>query len=223
MPTPCPYVYEDPAAQVIEFVTETADKISSTDDTEWLDSHAQEFRDDLFALKGMWLLTKTVKPGQRSWYVDYATRYTIRYSNSSRKAEIFILSKAPRPAMGPSSFLLNEYRAYFSAVKRVGPAEYHSPPSSVQIKNAWSYSSTPNIRLLSMDRYNFNILPFCKAGFCDRYVFTSNSDSSLQNLWLTSVLLLLLLLLLLLIIIIIIIKKQRNLFRSIVILLISKH
>jgi len=153
VPTPCPYVYEDPAAEVNEFVTEI-DKISSTDDTEWLDSHAQEFRDkDLFALKGMWLLTKTVKPGQRSWYVDYATRYTIRCSNSSRKIEIFILSTAPRPAMGPSSFLLNEYRAYFSAVKRVGRVEYHSPPSIAQIKNKWSYSSTLNIRLLSMDRY----------------------------------------------------------------------
>ena len=43
------------------------------------DSHAQEFRDeDLFVLKDMSLLTKRVKPGQRSWYVDYATRYTIR-------------------------------------------------------------------------------------------------------------------------------------------------
>ena len=159
------------------------------DDTEWLDSHAQEFRDeDLFALMGMWLLTETVKLRQCSLYVDYATRYTIRYSNSSRKIEIFIFSKAPRPAMGPSSFLLNEYRAYNSAVKQVGRVEHHSLPSSAQIKNEWRYSSTPNIRLLSMDTYNFNILPFCKAGFCDQYLFTPNFDSSLQNLRFTSVL-----------------------------------
>ena len=170
--TPCPYVYEDPAAEVIEFVMETANKISSTNDTELLDSHNQEFRDeDLFVLKDMWLLMKTVKPGQRSWYVEYATRYTIRGSNSSRKIEIFILSKAPRPAMGPFSFVLNEYRAYFSAAKRVGRVEYHSPPSTVQIKNEWSYSSAPNIRLLSVDRYNFNILPFCKAAVCICFQF----------------------------------------------------
>ena len=161
---------------------------------------------------GMWLLTETVKLRQCSLYVDYATRYTIRYSNSSRKIEIFIFSKAPRPAMGPSSFLLNEYRAYNSAVKQVGRVEHHSLPSSAQIKNEWRYSSTPNIRLLSMDTYNFNILPFCKAGFCDQYLFTPNFDSSLQNLRFTSVLnppppk-----------------KRQRNLFRSTVILLLSKH
>jgi len=137
---------------------------------------------------GMWLLTETVKLRQCSLYVDYATRYTIRYSNSSRKIEIFIFSKAPRPAMGPSSFLLNEYRAYNSAVKQVGRVEHHSLPSSAQIKNEWRYSSTPNIRLLSMDTYNFNILPFCKAGFCDQYLFTPNFDSSLQNLRFTSVL-----------------------------------
>jgi hypothetical protein len=34
VPTPCPCVDEDPAAEVIEFVMETANKISSTDDTE---------------------------------------------------------------------------------------------------------------------------------------------------------------------------------------------
>jgi hypothetical protein len=128
----------------------------------------------------MWLLTKRVKPGQHSWYVDYVTRCTIRGSNSSRKIEIFIFSELPRPAMGPPSFLLNEYRAYFSAVKRAGCVEYHSPPSTAQIKNEWSYSSTPNIRLHSVYRYNIHIFPFCKARFCDQYVFTSNS--SLQNL-----------------------------------------
>jgi hypothetical protein len=84
--------------------------------------------------------------------------------------------------MGPPSFLLNEYRAYFSAVKRAGRVEYYSPPSTAQIKNELSYSSIPNIRLHSVDRYNFNILPFCKAGFCNQYVFTSNTDYSLQNL-----------------------------------------
>jgi hypothetical protein len=123
-----------------------------------------------------------VKPGQRSWYVDYATRYTIRSSNSSRKIEIVTFSKAPGPVMGPPSFLLNEYRAYFSAVKQAGRVEYHSLPSTEKIKNEWSCSSTPNVRLHNVDRYNFNIIPFCKAGFCDQYVLTSNSDSSLQNL-----------------------------------------
>jgi hypothetical protein len=147
-----------------------------------VDSHAREFRDDLFVLKDMWLLTKRVKPGERSWYVDYATRYTIRGSNSSRNTEIFIFSKAPRPTMGPPSFLLNEYRDYFSAVKWAESVEYHSPPSTAQIKNEWSYSSTPNICLHSVGRYNCHNLPFWKAGFCDQYEFTSNSDSSLQNL-----------------------------------------
>jgi hypothetical protein len=39
--------------------------------------------------------------------------------------------------------------------KRPGREVNHSPPSSAEVKNEWSYSSSPSIRLHSMDRDNF--------------------------------------------------------------------
>jgi hypothetical protein len=35
----------------------------------------------------------------------------------------------------------------FPEIKQPGPEADHSPPSSVEVKNAWSYTSTPPIRL----------------------------------------------------------------------------
>jgi hypothetical protein len=48
-------------------------------------------------------------------------------------------------------------RGSFPGVKRQGREADHSPPSSADIKNAWSYTSTPPIRLhdvvLSLGNY----------------------------------------------------------------------
>jgi hypothetical protein len=38
-------------------------------------------------------------------------------------------------------------RGSFLGIKRRGVEADHSPPSSVEVKNAWSYTSTPPIRL----------------------------------------------------------------------------
>jgi hypothetical protein len=38
-------------------------------------------------------------------------------------------------------------RALSLEVKRPGHEAHHSPPSSVEVKNEWSYTSTPPIRL----------------------------------------------------------------------------
>jgi hypothetical protein len=46
----------------------------------------------------------------------------------------------------PSSYLIGT-RGTFPGVKRPGREADHSPPSSVEVKNAWSYTSTPSIRL----------------------------------------------------------------------------
>ena len=34
----------------------------------------------------------------------------------------------------------------------MGPDDDHSPPSSIEVKNEWSYTSTPLVYLLGMDR-----------------------------------------------------------------------
>jgi hypothetical protein len=43
--------------------------------------------------------------------------------------------------MGPPSPLSNGYRELFSEVKRPGSEANHSPSSSVEVKNAWSYTA----------------------------------------------------------------------------------
>jgi len=40
--------------------------------------------------------------------------------------------------------------SYYPAVKRQGREADHSPPSSVEVKIAWSHISTPQIRLHGM-------------------------------------------------------------------------
>jgi hypothetical protein len=47
----------------------------------------------------------------------------------------------------PPSFLQNEYWGLFPVAKAAGREADHSPPSSAEVKNAWSYTSTPPIRL----------------------------------------------------------------------------
>jgi len=54
-----------------------------------------------------------------------------------------------------SSFLLNGYRSSLPLVKRPRREVNHSPPPPAEIKNEWSYTCTPSIRLNDLDRDNF--------------------------------------------------------------------
>jgi hypothetical protein len=59
-------------------------------------------------------------------------------------------SSPPRPdrLWGPPNLLSNGYqRLFLWGVKRPGREADHSPPSSAEDKNAWSYTTTPSIRL----------------------------------------------------------------------------
>jgi hypothetical protein len=76
-------------------------------------------------------------------YRDWATGWTpgVRFS---AEAGIF-LSWSPysyRP-WGPHNRLCSGYRGIFSGVKLLKRDADHSPPSSVEVKNAWRYTSTP--------------------------------------------------------------------------------
>jgi len=57
----------------------------------------------------------------------------------------------------PTSLLLNGYRVSFPRVKQPRSEANHSPLSSDQVKNKWSYTSTPLICLLGVDRKNFTL------------------------------------------------------------------
>jgi hypothetical protein len=57
-------------------------------------------------------------------------------------------SSPPRPDRfwGPPSLLSNNYRGRSPGVKQPGRESDHSPPSSAEVENAWSYTSTPPMR-----------------------------------------------------------------------------
>jgi hypothetical protein len=58
--------------------------------------------------------------------------------------EIFLLTTAYKPDFwGPPSFLSNGYQGVCPRVKRSRREAEHLPPSSAEVKNAWSFTSTP--------------------------------------------------------------------------------
>jgi hypothetical protein len=65
--------------------------------------------------------------------------------------EFFPSPPRPERHWGPPSLLSSGYRGALSlGVKRPGREADHSPSSSAEVKNAWSYTSTPPIRLLGV-------------------------------------------------------------------------
>jgi hypothetical protein len=61
---------------------------------------------------------------------------------------IFLFTTASRTALGPTQPPIQCVTGALSlGVKRPGRESDHSPPSSDEVKNAWSYTSTPTIRL----------------------------------------------------------------------------
>jgi hypothetical protein len=67
-----------------------------------------------------------------------------------------LLSTPNRPDQlwGPSSLQGNKYRGSFPGVERPGRDVDHPPPTSAEVKNEWSYTSSPQICLNGVDRDN---------------------------------------------------------------------
>jgi hypothetical protein len=64
----------------------------------------------------------------------------------SRKGqEIFVFSKTSRPALGPT-LPFNGKLAPFLGVKQSGREVDHLTPPTAEVKNDWSYNSTPPTR-----------------------------------------------------------------------------
>jgi hypothetical protein len=64
--------------------------------------------------------------------------------DSRRRLGIFLFTTASRTALGPTQPPIHWLSGALSlGVKRLGCEADHSPPSSAYVKNAWSYTSTP--------------------------------------------------------------------------------
>jgi hypothetical protein len=67
--------------------------------------------------------------------------------DSRRGLGIFLFTTASRMALGPTQPPVQWVPGTLSlGVKQPGREAYHSPPSSAEVKHAWSYTSTPPIR-----------------------------------------------------------------------------
>jgi len=72
---------------------------------------------------------------------------------------IFISSpKCPYRLWSQPSLLFNDYRGSFRGARLPWHEVNRSPPSGAEIKNEWSYNSTPPICLLGVDRENFTFI-----------------------------------------------------------------
>jgi hypothetical protein len=80
----------------------------------------------------------------------------------------FFFATASRPTLGPSQLLSNGYRA---GAKRPGRETDHSPPSIVEVKNVWSYTSAlqyvfrASCLVTQSDNFTFciNLTPFTEV------------------------------------------------------------
>jgi hypothetical protein len=61
---------------------------------------------------------------------------------------IFLFATASKPPLGPTQPLIQSVpETLIPGVKRLRREVEHLPPSSAEVKNAWTYTSTPSIRL----------------------------------------------------------------------------
>jgi hypothetical protein len=72
----------------------------------------------------------------------------VRGFDSRRGPGIFLFTAASRPVLGPTQPPIQWVPGTLSlGVKQLGREADHSPPSRNEVKNAWSYTSTPPICL----------------------------------------------------------------------------
>jgi hypothetical protein len=69
---------------------------------------------------------------------------------------MFLFTTASRAALGPIQPPIHWVSGALSlGVKRPGCEAEHSPPSSAEVKNAWSYTSTPQYAFMAYRRRRF--------------------------------------------------------------------
>jgi hypothetical protein len=88
---------------------------------------------------------------------------------------IFLFDAGSRPTLRPTQPPIQWVpMALFLVVKRPGREADTSPPSSAEVKNAWSYTSTPLYVFVTWclvkHRGNFTFTFLCKGNFCNHLI-----------------------------------------------------
>jgi hypothetical protein len=96
--------------------------------------------------------------------------------DSRRRLGIFLFTTASRTALGPTQPPLHWVLGALSlGIKGPGREADHSSPSSAEVNNAWSYTSTPPLRL-------HGVVLSLKKKHRDNFTFTLNFTVFLNNL-----------------------------------------
>jgi hypothetical protein len=95
-------------------------------------------------------LLAEMRNGELGWLSSTANRLWIRQSefDSRKDWEFVFFAIVFRPSLGHAQTPFQLVPVVVSpGLKRLEREADHSPPSSSEVKNAWSYTSTPSIRL----------------------------------------------------------------------------
>jgi hypothetical protein len=92
------------------------------------------------------------------------------------------LSLSITPILGPTQSPTHGQPGSFSDVKRPGREADHSPPSCVDVKNEWSYFSTPPICIYGVDRNPFIFTSFLSETLFSTSIFASNDEDARRSL-----------------------------------------
>jgi hypothetical protein len=92
-------------------------------------------------------MDRTALLGENTQYGLLIKLMYLRF-DSRRGLRIFLFTTASSPALGPIQAPIQWVPGALSlGIKWPGRETDHSPPSGAEVKNAWSYTSTPPIHL----------------------------------------------------------------------------
>jgi hypothetical protein len=95
--------------------------------------------------------------------------WRVQGSNCSRDKRIFASPKCLDWLWDPPNLIFNRHQGPFLGTKWPGCEVNHSLPCCVEVKNGWSYTTTPTPCLHSMERDNFtNIIYYLQHAFFTR-------------------------------------------------------
>ena len=111
------------------------------------------------------------------FYNDQATGSTFRGFESRQVQDILLFSQTFRQTLAPTQ----RTGVLYEEVNRSGCDVGHSPSSSAEVKNGWSYTTYSPICLHGVDRNNFTFL-FCPGFVLGLQFNTSRSASGRETL-----------------------------------------
>jgi len=97
-------------------------------------------------------MEKVIRQFDSAVVISLDTGWTVRVSNPGKGERFFFFIICPYRLWGPSRLIFSGYRRSLFSVKAAGPWTEPLPRYSAEIKNEWSYTSTPPACLHGVDR-----------------------------------------------------------------------